>query len=385
VLTFLLLCHRMKLLNEKVGVSMAVKVKVKKKDTVSCCDSASGCCGATPKPIERKEKFIIGFYKDIPKVATTLSSHDKLGEVKVRFGMNRMNYTVLPGLYCVGEPNETSPVLVTANYKLSFDKLREQLKNTNAYILVLDTKGVNVWCAAGKGTFGTKELSLRIKNENLSSIVSHKTVIVPQLGATGVSAFEITKQTGFKVIYGPIRAKDTEKFIEQGFKATEEMRRVNFTFVDRLVLTPIEFIPAFKNIIILFGILFILNTIGIGNFGQIDLFAFLGAIFIGSVFTPVLLPLIPFRAFSLKGFVLGMIWVLALMVLTPLSLLKLLAFFYLLPSISSYLSLQFTGCSTYTSPSGVNKEMQIALPLMLVFGVIGSILLLADMILGVIK
>lgn len=364
---------------------MAVRVKVKKKEAVSSCDCSTGCCGAVPKPTERKEKFIVGFINDIPKVTTTLNFEDKLGELKVRFSIGRMNYKVLPGLYCVGEPDDTSPVLVTANYKLSFDKLRESLKNTNAYILVLDTKGVNVWCAAGKGTFGTKELAFRIKNENLSSIVSHKTVIVPQLGATGISSFEITKQTGFKVVFGPVRAKDTEKFIEQGFKATEEMRRVNFTFVDRLVLTPVEFVATIKPTFILFGILFILNTSGIGKFGLTDLVSILGAVAIGSVLTPVLLPFIPFRAFSLKGFVLGIIWVLVLMVMTPLSLLKLLAYFYLLPTISAYLSLQFTGCSTYTSPSGVNKEMKLALPLMLAFGVIGFILLLADMILGVLK
>ena len=158
------------------------------------------------------------------------------------------------------------------------------------------------------------------------------------------------------------------------------MRRVNFTFVDRLVLTPVELVAAIKPTIILFGILFILNTIGIGKFELTDLVAILGAVAIGSILTPVLLPFIPFRAFSLKGFVLGIIWVLVLMIMTPLSLLKLLAYFYLLPTISAYLSLQFTGCSTYTSPSGVNKEMRLALPLMLAFAVIGCILIILDML-----
>ncbi len=73
-----------------------------------------------------------------------------------------MHYTIEPGLYALGQPGEKSPILVTANYKMSFDKLRKELPGRNFWILVLDTKGINVWCSAGKGTFGTNELVGRI-------------------------------------------------------------------------------------------------------------------------------------------------------------------------------------------------------------------------------
>ena len=69
-----------------------------------------------------------------------------------------MRYRVDPGLYSLGNPDSSSPVFVSANYRLSFNALRGSLKNSNCWILVLDTKGINVWCAAGKGTFGTEEL-----------------------------------------------------------------------------------------------------------------------------------------------------------------------------------------------------------------------------------
>ena len=74
-----------------------------------------------------------------------------------------MDYRVEPGLYAVGSPTADSPVLVSANYKMSFDRLRSALPGVDAWILVLDTKGINVWCAAGKGTFGTDELVRRIE------------------------------------------------------------------------------------------------------------------------------------------------------------------------------------------------------------------------------
>lgn len=71
-----------------------------------------------------------------------------------------MGYTIDPGLYALGNPDESSPVLVTANYKLTFDRLRQSLPKLDAWVLVLDTKGINVWCAAGKGTFGTGEVKV---------------------------------------------------------------------------------------------------------------------------------------------------------------------------------------------------------------------------------
>lgn len=80
----------------------------------------------------------------VPQVSARLGSKDILGAWKVRCGIKRMNYRVDPGLNCVGRPDRSSPVLVTANYKLSFDTLRSQLEGTDAWILVLDTKGINV-------------------------------------------------------------------------------------------------------------------------------------------------------------------------------------------------------------------------------------------------
>jgi hypothetical protein len=84
-----------------------------------------------------------------PIISTRLAWSDKVGGWKVRWGIGRMEYRINPGLYAVGKPDDSSPVFVTANYKLSFDSLRKHLENISAWILVLDTKGVNVWGSAG--------------------------------------------------------------------------------------------------------------------------------------------------------------------------------------------------------------------------------------------
>ena len=124
---------------------------------------------------------------------------DYIGQAKVRLGFGRNNYRIEPGLYFAGKPDKKNNVFVTANYKLSFDKLRINLSGLNAWILVLDTKGINVWCAAGKGTFGTRELIYRIEQCRLKDRVDHKQIIVPQLGAPGIAAYEVKNATGFNV------------------------------------------------------------------------------------------------------------------------------------------------------------------------------------------
>ncbi len=182
---------------------------------------------------------------EVPQVATTLTFKDTLGSWKCRWSIGRMDYKVEPGLYAVGTPDEKAPVLVTANYKMTFDRLREQLGGLNLWIIVLDTHGVNVWCAAGKGTFGTEEVIHRITDIQLSRIVTHNTIILPQLGAVGVAAHEVLKQTGFRVIYGPVRAKDIKAYLANGMYATEDMRVARFTISDRIVLTPMELVGAF--------------------------------------------------------------------------------------------------------------------------------------------
>ena len=126
---------------------------------------------------------------DIPRVGTELSFADRLGSWEARWGIGRYRYRIEPGLYAVGEPTHESPVFVTANYKMSFDSLRSQLGGHDGWILVLDTKGINVWCAAGKRTFGTEEIVARIQAVSLRSVVSYRTLILPQLGFyTGPSA-----------------------------------------------------------------------------------------------------------------------------------------------------------------------------------------------------
>ncbi len=335
-----------------------------------------------------QEKWVTAYVPtavgEIPQASTRLSSSDVLGSWKCRWSIGRMDYAIEPGLYCVGNPTGSSPVLVTANYKMTFDRLRMELHGLDAWIVVLDTDGVNVWCAAGKGTFGTEELVRRLKTVRLADIVSHRTIILPQLGATGVAAHEVARQSGFRVVYGPVRASDIPAFLAADMQATPEMRTVKFTAWDRLVLTPMELVAAIKPSAIALGILFILNAVGLGHYGLVDLYALLGALFVGCVLTPVLLPWIPGRAFAFKGALLGLLWAAGVNLIhgfpamPEYGWMKAAAFMLILPALSAFCAMNFTGSSTYTSLSGVDKEMKTALPAMLISGGVGIVLMLIN-------
>ncbi len=359
-------------------------------------NNVSGCCGQTLSAGSETESmpWIIGEIetatRSIPRVNTKLTLEDEIGSWKARWGIRRMNYKIQPGLYGVGSPNADSPVVVSANYKMSFDRLRCELKGLDLWILVLDTRGINVWCAAGKGTFGTEEVVNRIAQVELSKIVNHRTLVLPQLGAPGVSAHKVLKQSGFKVVYGPVRATDVPAFLQAGLKATDEMREVRFDLSDRLVLTPVEVVSTIKPALILLAVLLVMNII-LGKGGSasniiaytaFDFIPFLGAILTGTVIVPLLLPYIPGRAFAWKGWLMGLVWAgTYIWLLTSSATWSQVLFYCLtLPPIASYLAMNFTGSSTYTSFSGVAKEMKLAVPLQLV-SVVGGIVLLAGRLL----
>ena len=358
------------------------------------------CCGpATPdedwSQADGAAEWIVGSLDGptgpVPRVGTTLGWKDRLGAWKARWGIGRMRYQVKPGLYAAGNPTAESSVFVSANYKMSFDRLRSALDGIDGWILVLDTKGINVWCAAGKGTFGTDELVRRIDDTGLSSVVSHKRLIVPQLGAPGVAAHEVKERSGFRVVYGPVRASDIRPFLQAAMKATPEMRRVEFPLSDRLATAPVELVISAKWVLTIALAFLLLAGLGSDGYswarvareGVLSAALFAGTFAAGTILTPALLPWLPGRALSLKGAWIGaallpvfaaLLWIFQAM---PTDWLNVAAWCILIPLTTSVAAMSFTGATTYTSLSGVRREMKIAVPIQATAAVVGVILWLA--------
>jgi hypothetical protein len=303
-------------------------------------------------------------------VKTSLALKDRIGAALVRLGIGRGRYRVAPGLYGVGLPGPDSPVLVTANYKLTFDSLRIELAGVDAWILVLDTLGVNVWCAAGKKTFGTAELVSRIRAVGLDRVVGHRKVVVPQLGAPGVAAHEVKTLSGFRVVFGPVRASDLKAFLSAGMKAGSGMRLVRSTPWERLVVGLVEFSNERRTMVVLAGALFLLAWAGLDGFSLARAWrglwtgfsAFALGFAAGNLLTPPALALLPGRSFSGKGAQAGALAGLAVLALGQ-SALATAGMWLGAVVAGSWYAMNFTGSSTFTSPSGVEKEMRRAIPL----------------------
>jgi hypothetical protein len=348
----------------------------------SCCppSAADTCCPPGESQAEIAGYSIYPFVNcwlktpigQVPQIATQLTWTDRRGSWAMRWGIGRDRYQVTPGVYAVGQPDEKSPLLISANYKLSFDCLRAALNGLNAWILVIDTKGVNVWCAAGKGTFGTDEIVRRCQSTRVDRLVCHRQLIVPQLGAPGVAAYKVKQETGFSVIYGPVRAGDLKAFLRDNLQATPKMRQTTFSIWERLILTPVEVTVLRKPIFISIMLLFVLSGIGADIFsfsaawqrGLAAAAAGITGVISGCVLTPILLPWLPTRAFAAKGALLGLISA-TVLYLGPYRAAEpsgAVSLYLLVIAVSSYTAMNFTGSTTFTSPSGVEKEMRIAIP-----------------------
>ncbi|KAF0209426.1 MAG: mercury methylation corrinoid protein HgcA [Actinomycetota bacterium] len=315
----------------------------------------------------------------VPQVSSTLSAADTIARWKLRWRISRDGAAVSPGLFRIGEPSAESPVIVTCNYRMTFDLVRRDLGGLDVWLLVLDTRGVNVWCAAGKGTFSSRELMLRAALTGLERYVSHRTLVLPQLGATGVSAADVRATSGWRVVFGPVRSRDLKAFLAAGMKATPAMRAVTFTFAERMAVVPVELVGAFVGwfALIPFALLGIGALVSWGGAAALiaqPLAAYLAGVIGGGVLVPALLPWLPGRALSLKGAEAGVIAGLLAGLVLSAPPLMIAADTLLAGAVASYIGVNFTGTTPYTSPSGVEKELRVALPLMGAASVLAGVL-----------
>ncbi len=324
------------------------------------------CCNGNGTREPNKMVELVPLATQKPKIVSTtsrLSAADWFDHALVRIGYRRDHHRVSPGLYALGKPTPDSPVFVTSNYTLSFDALRSALKGIDGYILVLDTRGINVWCAAGKGTFGTDEVVRRVRETGLKNVVVHRDLILPQLGASGVTAHEVKKRSGFRVEYGPVRASDLPAYLETR-QATPEMRKVRFDLRDRLILVPVEVKHRFLRMLVAAIAFYLMG-------GWLFALAAVGSVLAGCILFPILIPWLPTRNFSTKGYLLG------LAVAVPFVLWgvgqhpnwqwwrqagQALALLLAMPAATAYLALNFTGATTFTSPGGVRREIFAYIP-----------------------
>ena len=306
----------------------------------------------------------------VPRVKNGWTLSDRAWVLLVRLGIGRDSYRISPGLYALGTPDENSPVIVSCNFKLTFDILRRELAGRSCWLLLVETYGINVWCAAGKHSFNTNEVAQRVKTSGLERVVSHRTLVLPQLAAPAVAGHKLQKLCGFRGVFGPVYIKDLGRFLESGMQADWDMRKLDFPLGQRLLVALVEIYGARKFLLWSFLACMLLAVIGPGGFSfngilKAGLGAFASVItgFLTGVFVvPALLPRLRLRAFAAKGLVAGAVTGMIIAVPLAGTLLQALTLVAACSAFASWFAMNYTGSTPFTSLSGVDREMRIYMP-----------------------
>jgi NAD-dependent dihydropyrimidine dehydrogenase PreA subunit len=141
------------------------------------------------------------------------------------------------GLVRIGSPGLDSPVLLTCNFTLTVRRLRDVLRGRDAWLLVANSRGINVWCAAGGGHLTHHEVIAVLRTSGIDELVSHRELVLPQLGATGIQRQAVEQATGWRGRWGPARLEDLPAYLDRQSKATTASRRMRFPLFERLEMS----------------------------------------------------------------------------------------------------------------------------------------------------
>jgi len=233
-----------------------------------------------------------------------------------------IGFPVEPDLIKIGNPTKESPVLLTCNFNLTVKRVLKHLKNLDCYLLIAPSKGINVWCGACGDDFTTDSVISIIKTSDISDLVSHKTLILPQLSAPGIDPIIIKKKTGWNVKFGPVYAKDIPEYINNDFKKTLKQTKIRFPLYQRIEMGNTYFIMLFIVVSLIYWIVsFFLPFLDLILY--LNTVLILGGMIYGSL---LLLPNIPIKLGKPKVWLFELI-VVALIIIFDILILQNLGYF----------------------------------------------------------
>ncbi len=217
----------------------------------------------------------------------------------------KRTYVVEPGLYYTGDRYDSgAPLLVTSNYRLTVFLVTRRVRTFNARLLVVDTDGINVWCAAGKGQFGNQAILAQIQRYPRSLLTQEKwlRLILPKFGLAGVD-LRAMREERMRPIIGPLYARDLPAYL-----AAPPLRDCDDDcVVFGLRMRTFSWLPGLKQMVgysLLLVIFFMLAQWLWGSSVPLGLLAI--SVFVATAY-PLLFPWIPGDRFAVKGLWLGAI------------------------------------------------------------------------------
>ncbi len=153
------------------------------------------------------------------------------------------HHATRPGLRRVGRPGPSSPVLLTGNFTLTVRRVERALAGHDVWLLVANSRGINVWCAAGGGHLTHHDVIAVTRASRIDDLVSHRELVLPQLSATGIERRKVAEATGWRPIWGPARLEDLPEFLERGRKVKRSHRFMRFPLWERLEMAVMWALP----------------------------------------------------------------------------------------------------------------------------------------------
>ena len=215
------------------------------------------------------------------------------------------------GLLRVGTPRRDSPVLVTGNYTLTVRRLCDALRTHDVWLLCANSKGINVWCAAGGGHLTHHDIISVLRTSGIEEHVDHRELTLPQLCATGVERRKIEEITGWSCRWGPARLEDLPQFLARGRRVVTRERFMRFPFWERMEMAFVWAVPLF----VIAGILaWAMGSWDVGMCALAVITSIVGGLFAGLPWLNVggRRRWLSFAAFAVVGFGIGLGVLLAL-------------------------------------------------------------------------
>ncbi len=272
------------------------------------------------------------------------------------------SYAMEPGLYFTGPAYDPdAPLLVTGNYLLSVQAVVRGVAGRPVRLLLVDTDGINVWCASGKGRFSAELIVRELSRYDDALLGERPRLVLPKLGLSGVK-LQTLRALGMNPVIGPVHARDLPAFLDDTPLKHRKADRVVFGWRARLFC----WLPGLVQYLG-YGLAALLALLGVEALGgpgtPLGLLAIVA--WLGTTY-PLLFPWIPGRRFAVKGLWLGGATALGLLgagwlVGASVGLITAAALFTIATAI--FVGLSFTGNSAVSNYSEVRVEIARFLPL----------------------
>jgi acetyl-CoA decarbonylase/synthase, CODH/ACS complex subunit gamma len=120
-----------------------------------------------------------------------------------------------PDVYAIGEAGESSPVLVTTNFSLTYFMVSGEVENAGvpAHLAIVDCEGMSVLTAWAAGRFNGAKIAAHIKASGLEDRVKTRRLIIP--GYVAQISGELEESLpGWEVVVGPQEAAELAPFMK---------------------------------------------------------------------------------------------------------------------------------------------------------------------------